>query len=68
LHREKFHNFYASQNIIRVVKEVQTGGAGHTLVEMRNGHNFLFGKSERKIPSGRHRPRYNNIKMDLKEI
>jgi hypothetical protein len=37
---------------------------------MRNAYNILVGKSERKIPLGRHRRnrRKDDIKMDLREI
>jgi hypothetical protein len=37
--------------------------------EMRNAHKHLVGKSEWKIPLGRHRHiRENNIKMDFSAI
>jgi hypothetical protein len=36
---------------------------------MKNVYKILVGKSERKIPHGRHEPKWEvNTKMDLKEI
>jgi hypothetical protein len=36
---------------------------------LRNPHNILFEKPERKRPLGKHRQRWeNNTKMDLREI
>jgi hypothetical protein len=35
---------------------------------MGNTHNIMVGKSEGKKPSWRPRHRWDNIKMDLKEI
>jgi hypothetical protein len=37
--------------------------------ELRDAYRILVGKSERKRPLGRPRPRWvNNIKLDIREI
>jgi hypothetical protein len=36
--------------------------------EMRNGYKILVGKPEGKRPLGRHRFRWEDIRMDLREM
>jgi hypothetical protein len=49
LHNEELHNFYASPNIIRVIKSKMLGWAGHVAHtgEKRNSYTILIGKPER---------------------
>jgi hypothetical protein len=44
------------------------GGACSTNGENRNSYRILVGMQEGKIPLGRPRRRWDNIKMDLTEI
>jgi hypothetical protein len=55
LHNEELHNFYASPNIIRVIKSRRMRWAGHVahMGGMRNVYRILVGKSERKRSLGR---------------
>jgi hypothetical protein len=70
LQNEELHNFYASLNIIRVIKS-RTIWAEYVarMREMRNAYSILVRKPEGKKPFGRYRCgcKYN-IKMDLREI
>jgi hypothetical protein len=71
MHNENFCNFYASPNIIRVMKSRRTRWAGHVtrVGEMRNPYKILVAKHEGKRPRGR--PRYKwegNNRVDLGEI
>jgi hypothetical protein len=61
---------YASLNIIRVIKSRRIRKAGQVarMREMRNSYNVLTGKPERKRPLGRPRHRWEDIRMDLREI
>jgi hypothetical protein len=43
-------------------------GACSTHGKIRNAFKILVGKSEGKIPLGRHTRRLDNLQMDLKEI
>jgi hypothetical protein len=47
LHTEELHNFYASQNIIRVIKgnECVIGGEVVHMGEIRNAYKIMGGKS-----------------------
>jgi hypothetical protein len=68
---EELHNFYSTQNIIRIIKERWVRWAGHVarMREKRNVYRLLAGKPEGKRPLGRPRRRWiDNIKMDLLEI
>jgi hypothetical protein len=70
LHNEELHNFYTSQNMIRVIKSRKIRLAGHVarMEEMRNAQTILVGKPEGKRPLGRPRRRgVNNIRMNLRE-
>jgi hypothetical protein len=55
LHNEELHNFYASPNIIRMMKPGRMRWAVHVsrMGEMRNSSNILIGKLERKRQFGR---------------
>jgi hypothetical protein len=48
LHNEELYNFYASPNVIRVIKWRRMGWAGHVacMGEMRNGYRIFVGKPE----------------------
>jgi hypothetical protein len=68
LHNEEFHNSYASQSIIRMMKTRRMRWAGHVarMSAMRNAYRILVGKPEGRRPLGRPRHRWvDNIKMDL---
>jgi hypothetical protein len=51
-HNEELHNFYASQNIIRLIKSrrVRWPGRVARMGEIRNAYNNLFGIPEGKRP------------------
>jgi hypothetical protein len=69
LHYEELHNLYASQNIIGVIKPRRIW-AGHVarMVEMRNAYSILVRKPEGKRPAGRPRHRWEDIRMNLREV
>jgi hypothetical protein len=60
---EKFHNLYASSNIIRVIKLRRTRCERHEgrMGEMRNTYTILVGKPEGKRRLGRPRRRWGII-------
>jgi hypothetical protein len=68
-YNEKFHNLYASQKIIRVIKSRKARLAEH--VECMGNENclkILVGKLEGKRTLGRHKRRwYETIRIDLRE-
>jgi hypothetical protein len=70
LHNEEIHSLYSAPNIIRIMKSRRMIWAGHVVCigRVRNVYDILVGKPEGKIPLGRPRHRWDNIKMDLKEI
>jgi hypothetical protein len=59
VHNEELHNFYASPNVIRVIKSRKIRWAGHVARagEVRSVYNILVGKPEGKRPLGRPRQR-----------
>jgi hypothetical protein len=68
LHNEEVHNLCSLPNIIRMVKSRRMRFAGHVARrgEKRNAYRISVGKTEGKIPLGRHRRRWeDNIKIDL---
>jgi hypothetical protein len=52
LHNEEFHNLYASQNIIRVIRSRSMRWTGHIarMNKIRNVYNILVGKPEGRRP------------------
>jgi hypothetical protein len=70
LHNEELHKFYASQNIIRVMKSRRMIWTGHVarMGAMRIAYKIFGGKPEGKRQLGRPRHRWeDNIRMDLRE-
>ena len=61
---------YSSPNIIRNLKSKRLRWAGHIarMEQFRNAYSVLVGKPESKRPSGRPRRRWEDIKMDLREV
>jgi hypothetical protein len=62
---------YSSPNIIRVIKSIRMGWAGHVarMGEGRSAYRVLMGRPEGRRPLGRPRRRWeDNIKMDLQEV
>jgi hypothetical protein len=56
VHNEELHNFYASPNIIRVVKSIKEDDMGRALStheEVINAYKISVGKPEEKTPLGR---------------
>jgi hypothetical protein len=69
LHNEELHNLHCSPGIIRLTKSRRMGWAGHVArMGEKNAYGILVGKPEGKRPLGRPRRRWENIKMDLREI
>jgi hypothetical protein len=70
LHNKELHNFYASPNIIRVIKSRKMRLMEHVarIGEMRNAYKILVGKPGGKRQRGRPRSGLeDNIRMDLRE-
>jgi hypothetical protein len=71
LHSKEFHNLYAPQHIIRVIKSRRMKWIAHAacMVEMRNAYKIMIRKPDKKRPLGGPRHRWeDNIRMDLKEV
>jgi hypothetical protein len=71
LHNEEPHNFYASPNVISVVKSRRVRCVGHVarMGTMRNAYKILVGIPERRRPFGRPSFRWeDNIRINLTEI
>ena len=71
LHNEELSDLYSLPNIVRVVKSRRKKRAGHVarVVDGREVHRVLVGKSEGKRTLGRPRRRWeDNIRMDLQEV
>jgi hypothetical protein len=71
LHNEELNDLYSSANIIRVIKSITMGWAGHVALteETRGACRILVGRPERRRPLGRPRHRWDdNIKMDLEGV
>jgi hypothetical protein len=66
----KLHYLFASPYVIWVIKLWWMRWVGHVahMGEMRNAYNILVGKLEGKRPVGRPRHRWENIRVDLREI
>ena len=61
---------YPSPNIVRVIKSKRLRREGHIarMEDDRSAFKILTGRPTGKRPSGRPRRRWDNIRMDLKEI
>ncbi|KAJ4426618.1 hypothetical protein ANN_26416, partial [Periplaneta americana] len=70
LHNTELHALYSSLDIIRNIKSRRLRWAGHVvhMGESRNAYRVLVGKPEGKRPLGRPRRRWEDIKMDLREV
>jgi len=70
LHNEELHNFYASPDVIRVIRSRRMRCAWHIsrMGEMRNAYKISVRKPEGKKQLGRSKCKWkDNIKMDLRE-
>ena len=70
-HNEELNDLYSSPNIVLVVKSRRIRWAGHVArMGRRRVKGFFWGgeKPEGKIPLGRPRLRWDNIKMDLQKV
>jgi hypothetical protein len=70
LHNEELHGLYSSPSIVRVIKARMMRLAGHVarMGEVRGAYNILVGRPEGRRPLGRPRRRWEDIKIDLREI
>ena len=70
LHNEELNDLYCSPNILRVIKWRRMRWAGHVerMGEWRGVYRGMVGKPEGRRSLGRHRCRWDNIKMDLQEV
>jgi len=71
LRNEERHNWYASPNVIRMMKSrrIRLAGCVAWMEEMSNVYNILVGKPKEKRPLGGPRRRWkNNNIMNLREI
>ncbi|KAJ4446922.1 hypothetical protein ANN_13623 [Periplaneta americana] len=70
LHNTELHALYSSPDIIRNIKSRRLRWAGHVarMGESRNAYRVLVGRPEGKRPLGRPRRRWEDIKMDLREV
>jgi hypothetical protein len=70
LHTEELCNLYSLSDVIRTIKSRRTGLAGDVARtgEKRIAYMSLVGKAEGKGPLGRHRLRWRDIKVALREI
>jgi hypothetical protein len=66
-HSKERHNLCPSPNIIRVVKSRWAGHAAR-VGDMSNAFSILVGKPEGKIPLGRPRRIWENIRMLLSKV
>jgi hypothetical protein len=57
LHSEKFHNFYSSLNIIRMIKSRRLEMCRACKEEMRTANKILVGKTVGKRPLGKSKNR-----------
>jgi hypothetical protein len=70
LHNEELHGLYSSPSIVRVIKARRMRWAWHVarMGEVRGAYNILVGGPKGRRPLERPRRRWEDIKMDLKEI
>jgi hypothetical protein len=70
LHNEELHNFYASPDVIKVIKSRRMIHAGHVtrMGDIRNVYKTSVRKPQGKRPLGRPRRRWEvNIRIDFRE-
>jgi hypothetical protein len=70
LRNEELYNLCVSPNVIRVIISRRIIWAGHVacIGGVRNTYNILVGKPEGKRPLGRSRRRWEDIRMEHREI
>ena len=70
LHKEELNNLYSSPNIVRVIKSRRMRWAGHVarMGEGRGVYRVLVGKPQGRRTVGRPRRRWEDIRMDLREV
>jgi len=70
IHNEDVTDMYSSPNIVKVIKSRRMRWAGLVarMEDRRGVYRVLVEKRERKGPLGRHRRRWEDIKMDLQEV
>jgi hypothetical protein len=70
LHNEELHGLYSSPTIVRVIRARRMRWAGHVarMGEVRGAYNIFVRRPEGRRPLGRPRRRWEDIKMDLREI
>jgi CRISPR/Cas system-associated protein Cas7 (RAMP superfamily) len=70
LHNEELHGLYSLLNIIRIIKSRRMRWAGYVarMREKRNTYEILVRRPKGKQLLGRPRRRWEDIKMDLREI
>jgi hypothetical protein len=70
LHNEELYALYRSTNIIQVIQSRRLRWAEHTARtgERKGAYSVLVGKPEGRRPLGTSRHRWENIKMDIREV
>jgi hypothetical protein len=70
LHNEELCDLYSSPSVIRIIKSRRIRWASHVarMGEKRNAYRLLVGKPEGKIPLGRPRRRWVDIRLYLGEV
>jgi hypothetical protein len=70
LHNDELHNLYSSPNTVRVIipRRMRWAGHGASMGEWGGVYRVLVGRPKGKRPLGRPRRRWDNIKIDLREI
>lgn len=67
LYSEERHNLYYSPDIREIKSKEDEMGEAHSMQVMKNTYKLLVRKPEGKRPPGRHRYRWKDTEMDLKE-
>jgi hypothetical protein len=70
LHKDELHSLYSSPSMVTVMKSRRKKWAGH-VARMREGrgvYRALVGRPEEKRPLGRPRHRWEDEKLDFREI
>jgi hypothetical protein len=70
LPNEELNDLYSSPNIIRVIKSRRLRWAGHVarMGEGRGAYRILVGRPEGRRPLGRPRRRWEDNKMDIRQV